>query len=152
MKKTLYIIIGLGLMALLAGVALWRFDAAGRNDLEQAMRQYGETRSALARYESLKKQAGNKKQGNIDSLFAEVNQICVNLGLSRRVGAMRPAQGDRRESLDLQIRALYLDEFLQFLHDVESLVNVSVESLSLMRSPDRQLDVAMRLVRKPAGV
>ncbi len=62
---------------------------------------------------------------------------------------MRPSGDGQKgnESLDLQLKALYLTEFLRFLQAVEALGNVTVERMSLVRSASRLLELEMRISR-----
>lgn len=151
MKKNFlpYILSALGVALILGCAALWRFEAAGERDLDNAMRQYGQIRTQIAHYAALRKVAGARQGKAAGSLFARVNQIGADLGLSRRIETLRPS-GDvagGRESLDLQARSLYLGEFLRFLQGVETLGDVTVDRLTLTRPANHLLDVEMRISR-----
>lgn len=154
MKTSLSIYIFAAVCAafLLGGIGLWKFDASCRQDLEQAKRQYGDTRALIDKYENMRTSASPRKKEATEGLFAEVNRIGTDLRLARRIETLRPSGGTSgKEGLDLQIRGLYLAEFLRFLQRIENLDNVTVERMILTRPASRLLDVEMRLIRQEAS-
>lgn len=147
----LYIFAALCVLFLLGGIGLWKFDASCSQELEQAKRQYGDTRALIAQYENMRTRASPRKKEPTEGLFAEINRIGTDLRLIRRIETLRPSgESAGKESLDVQIRGLYLAEFLRFLQRVENLDNVAVERMTLTRPASRLLDVEMRLIRQEA--
>lgn len=148
-----FIILAFLVLLLLGAWGLWQFHISSKRDLEQSMRQYGETMSQIEKYAALRKTPSRQKNTPQASLFAQINQLGVEFGLSRRMENLRPS-GDAqkgRESLDLQVKSLYLAEFAGFLQAVEALDQVSIDRMSLVRSADRHLDLEMRLSRSAPG-
>lgn len=146
MNKKSYIIAGAVLIALcLTAFGLWRYNAGSQREFERIVRQYAQIEPKLAQYKILGKISSPQSyQGN---LFAQINNICADLGMARRVEALRPSENMRKgqESLDLQLRGLYLGECLRFLDAVEKLARVRTERLTLNRRDDRLLDLEMRI-------
>lgn len=144
-----YIIAGLVLLLVLGAWWLWHFHVSCKRELELGMRQYGEVMGQLEKYTALRGAAAPVKTAQPESLFAQVNQLGIELGLTRRLETLRPAGDGQKgnESLDLQLKSLYLAEFLRFLQAVESLGNVTVERMSLVRSASRLLELEMRISR-----
>lgn len=151
MDKYRWIFLSLFCVASMGAVALWRFDAASRLELEQSIRQYGQLQTQLARYELLRGESAVQGAGAPQNLFSLVNQLGADLGLSRRIEALRPAVDKEMEILDFQIRALYLGEFARFIEGVEAIGNIKIERLSLTRPASMLLDLEMRISRRLPG-
>mgnify|MGYP001032345600 CR=1 FL=1 len=144
-----YIIAGFVLLLVLGAWGLWHFHVSCKRELELGMRQYGEVMGQLEKYTALRGAEVREKTAQPESLFAQVNQLGIELGLTRRLETLRPSGDGQKgnESLDLQLKALYLTEFLRFLQAVEALGNVTVERMSLVRSASRLLELEMRISR-----
>lgn len=131
---------------LLAAFFLWRFSISAQNTLDTSIRQYEQIQTKLDRYLSLSQ---NTTQLNADKedLFAQVNRMAAQCGISSRLENLRPA-GKGDDSMEIQLRSLYLGETVRFISLIEALEIVNIERLVMRRSLNNLLDLEVQIKRK----
>lgn len=129
-----------------AGVYLWEMERKSENTLLAAQRQLDALRPKIRRYLE-QSQLRAASENDTASLFSEINRIASQTGVHDRLENLRPGEGKQGETLELQLRALYLGETMRFISLVESLKNTVIERLSLRRNPNTLLDMELRVQR-----
>lgn len=141
------ILLAIVLLLFCCAGALWLYARDGARTLEQATAQAQRLQKQLLKYEELK----NSDRGQAlkdQSLFSLVSQIGTELKMREKMESLRPATEKGTDILELQLRNLYLREFLAFLSRVEGLDNVIISRLSVNRTTTRQLDIDLRITRR----
>lgn len=139
------------LFLLLGGLYLWKMERESENRLAAISRQYDVIGSKIMRYQA-QKQLLAASEKDAGSLFSEINKIAAQTGVQDRLENLRPAEDRQGETLELQLRALYLGETMRFISFVESLKNTVIERLNLRRNPNTLLDLELRIKRQhPTG-
>lgn len=138
---------GILVFLLLTGAYLWKTERKSETALLAAQRQLDALQPKIKLYLE-QSRALDASENDAASLFSEINRIAAQAGVHDRVENLRPADGKQGESLELQLRALYLGETMRFISLVESLKNTVIERLSLRRNPDTLLDMELRVIRQ----
>lgn len=144
----------LTLLALFRGVLpLFAWRAEGNARLERALARQAEIRVLADEYEQLARRAASASEQK-QTLFRLVNSEAERLQLARRIEAARPstlreggARGGPVESLDLRMNGLYLGQCVDWLHALEALPGLRIESLNLQRTVQNRLDLDCTLSR-----
>lgn len=135
---------------LLGGLYLWKMENESASSLAAATRQLEALQPKIRRYQAQRQlhAEGKKNEG---SLFAEINNIAARTGVQDRLENLRPGEDKEGETLELQLRSLYLGESMRFISFVESLQDALIERMSLSRNPNTLLDMELRVRRRPSG-
>ena len=138
------------LVLLLAGVYLWKTERDSANSLANAERQLETLRPKVLRYVA-QRQLRDAPESDAENLFAGINKIAMQTGVHDRLENLRPAEDKQGETLELQLRALYLGETMRFISHVESLKNTGIERMTLRRNPNSLLDLELRVRRQESS-
>lgn len=138
---------GIALLAVTSGIYFWHGNVDAR--LDKALKQYAEHRNLLVQYDSIKRYKKNAPKAPAQNLFAAISEKSRELGIERCIDNLKPGGSQEKgiETIDLQLRGLYLTECMKMIEAIEMLDGANLSSISLVRNDKRLLDINMRIIR-----